>query len=253
VWDAKILFVNDEWEVTPSTTKGWGEMIAGGVVGASQAIASRLGSYTDKHVSTTNPTHPEPPSERVASIASAASSRTAVWAETASGAALKVGAVIHEGGKKLGAQLPESLRPSGQPTPQAEKGELRKLAEGGWSQLAFAAKGIATAAGTVAGSVSQNAHKAVEHNFGKPAEAVAQGESANNRLVKAESDVQTLAKQVLTLARPLGPLVPLPASLSKAHMPVKESWIPAVRRSRTRSKRSKEHRRVVGICRGHGL
>jgi len=175
VWDEKVLFVNDEWEATPSTTKGWGEMIAGGVVGASQVIATRLGSFTDKHISTTNPTHPEPPTERVASIASTASTQTSALAENASALANKVGEVIHEGGKKIGAQLPESIRPSGQPTPEADKGDLRKMAEGGWTQLTFAAKGIVTAAGTVAGSVSQSAHRAVEHNFGKPAEAVAQG------------------------------------------------------------------------------
>jgi len=151
-------------------------MIAGGVMGASQAIATRLGSFTDKHISTTDPSHPAPPSDRVASAASAANSRTSALAENATAVATKVGGVIHEGGKRLGAQLPESMRPSGQPIPEAEKGELRKFAEDGWTQLTFAAKGIASAAGTVAGSVSQSAHRAVEHNFGKPAEAVAQGE-----------------------------------------------------------------------------
>jgi hypothetical protein len=49
------------------------------------------------------------------------------------------------------------------------------LAEEGWTQATVAAKGLATAATTVAGAVSQSAHRAVEHNYGKEADGVAQG------------------------------------------------------------------------------
>jgi len=146
---------------------------------AGNALANRLNTYTDRHVQSTNPTHPAPPSNEVISGAAIANARTAGLAERAEAAAKQFGNAVHEGGKKLGAQLPDSIvKPaSAAPTPEADKGELRKVAEEGWNQLTIAAKGLASAAGTVAGSVSGSAHKAVEHNFGKQADKVAQGES----------------------------------------------------------------------------
>jgi hypothetical protein len=85
--------------------------------------------------------------------------------------------------QKLGARkaqqsahyLPESIQRLADPVPEQDKGELRKLAETGWTQATFAAKGLVGAATTIAGAVSQNAHRAVEHNFGKEADGVAQG------------------------------------------------------------------------------
>lgn len=89
----------------------------------------------------------------------------------------KVGEVVHDAGKKAAQHLPESVTNLTEPVPQGEKGEFRKFAEEGWQQATFAAKGFASAATTVAGAVSQNAHRAVEHNYGKEADNVAQGES----------------------------------------------------------------------------
>lgn len=124
---------------------------------------------------TTNPTHPAPPSDEVASRAKQLKSTTGSIAESASSGAQRVGQFVHDAGQRAGEHLPESVRKLADPVPEQEKGEFRKLAEEGWTQATFAAKGIATAATTVAGAVSQNAHRAVEHNYGKEAESVAQG------------------------------------------------------------------------------
>lgn len=88
-----------------------------------------------------------------------------------------MGTYVHEGGKKLGNMLPESVAKSMQThTPEQDKSDFRKVAEEGWSQLTHAAKGLATAVGTVGVAVSENTHKAVEHGFGKEADKVAQGQ-----------------------------------------------------------------------------
>ena len=130
-----------------------------------------------RHVVTTNPTHPAPPSEQVASAAANTNARTASISSSAETGASNVGNAIHEGGKKLGEALPDSITKPAEPVSEADKLDLRKMAEGGWEQVIIAAKGLANAAGTVAGSVSENTHKVVEHNFGKQADDVAQGES----------------------------------------------------------------------------
>ena len=48
VWSEKTLFVDDEYETGGVARKGWGETVAGAVMGAGQAIAGRLNAYTDK-------------------------------------------------------------------------------------------------------------------------------------------------------------------------------------------------------------
>ena len=56
-----------------------------------------------------------------------------------------------------------------------DKSDLRKIAEDGWTQVTIAAKGIASAAVTVGTAASESAHRAVENNFGKEHDKVAQG------------------------------------------------------------------------------
>ncbi|WWD22344.1 hypothetical protein CI109_106835 [Kwoniella shandongensis] len=176
VWDDRTLFVDDEYETGGASkiARGWGESIAGAVIGASQSLAERLTAYTEKHVATTHPEHPAPPSANVASTAHSLNETTSSLATSTESGATKIGNVIHEGGKKLGSYLPDSIAKSAEPVPEADKSDFRKLAEGGWEQVTIAAKGIASAATTVGGAVSVSAHKAVEHNFGKEAENVAQ-------------------------------------------------------------------------------
>ena len=74
--------------------------------------------------------------------------------------------------------MPDSIAKPAEPVKEEDKGDFRKMAEQGWQQATIAAKGIASAAVTVGTALSENAHKAVEHNFGKEAEGVAQSESA---------------------------------------------------------------------------
>jgi hypothetical protein len=131
-----------------------------------------------RHISTTNPTHPAPPSEQLAANARQANSTTGSIAESADSGAKKVGQFVHDTAQKSAHYLPESVQRLGDPVPEQDKGELRKLAETGWTQATFAAKGLVGAATTIAGAVSQNAHRAVEHNFGKEADGVAQGRSS---------------------------------------------------------------------------
>ncbi|KAK4683455.1 hypothetical protein P7C73_g6808, partial [Tremellales sp. Uapishka_1] len=188
VWSEKTLFVDDEFETaspalhTSGSTKGWGESIAGVVAGASSAIAERISSYTDRHIATTDPTHPAPPSDAVAANAKSASSATHTISEYAASTASAIGSTIHSAGKAIGDQLPDSVAKPAEPVADADKTEIRRLAEDGWEQISLAAKGVANAAITVGGAVSENAHKAVEHNFGKKAESVAQdvGQSGQN-------------------------------------------------------------------------
>lgn len=129
---------------------------------------------------TTNPTHPAPPSDEVAARAKQLNSTTGSIADSASSGAQKLGGYVHDAGKSAAGYMPESVQKLGEPVPEQDKGEFRKLAEDGWTQATFAAKGIASAATTVAGAVSQNAHRAVEHNYGKEADAVAQGMSLSS-------------------------------------------------------------------------
>ena len=128
------------------------------------------------HILTTNPTHPAPPSEEVAAQAKQLNSTTGSIAESASSGSTKVGQYVHDTAKDAATHLPESIRKLADPVPQQDKGEFRKLAEDGWTQATVAAKGFASAATTVAGAVSQSAHRAIEHNYGKEADGVAQGE-----------------------------------------------------------------------------
>lgn len=53
-WETKTLFVDDEYEMAgkaSSQGKGWGEMVAGAVMGAGQVLADKLNSFTDQYVS----------------------------------------------------------------------------------------------------------------------------------------------------------------------------------------------------------
>ena len=129
-----------------------------------------------RHISTTNPTHPAPPSEQVAANAKQLNSTTGSISESADTGAKKVGQFVHDKAHDYAHLLPESVQKLGDPVAEQDKGEFRKLAENGWTQATFAAKGLVGAATTIAGAVSQNAHRAVEHNFGKEADGVAQGE-----------------------------------------------------------------------------
>jgi len=129
-----------------------------------------------RHISTTNPIHPAPPSEQLAANAKQVSSATGSIAESAESGAKKVGQFVHDKAQQNAHYLPESVQRLGDPVAEQDKGELRKLAETGWTQATFAAKGLVGAATTIAGAVSQNAHRAVEHNFGKEADGVAQGQ-----------------------------------------------------------------------------
>ncbi|ORY25173.1 senescence-associated protein-domain-containing protein [Naematelia encephala] len=174
VWEEKTLFVDDEYETAGQSDKTWGETIASTVTGLGHALAERLGGYTDKHITETDPVHPPAPSGSVENAAASTRSATNTIAEVAESGALKVGELIHEGGKKAGAYLPDSIAKSAEPVAEADKSDYRKMAEGGWEQVTIAAKGIASATEEVATALSENAHRAVEHNFGKEAEGVAQ-------------------------------------------------------------------------------
>ena len=111
----------------------------------------------------------------MAANAKQANSTTGSIAESADSGAKKVGQFVHDKAQQNAHYLPESIQRLGDPVAEQDKGELRKLAETGWTQATFAAKGLVGAATTIAGAVSQNAHRAVEHNFGKEADGVAQG------------------------------------------------------------------------------
>ena len=50
------------------------------------------------------------------------------------------------------------------------------MAETNWQQVTIAAQAVAKAGFTVGGALSESAHRAVEHSFGKEADKVAQGE-----------------------------------------------------------------------------
>ncbi|KAL7418909.1 hypothetical protein Q5752_006593 [Cryptotrichosporon argae] len=176
VWEDKVLFVDDEYETGGPRTqhKGWGEAIAGAVLGAGHALADRLTGYTDKHIEHTDPVQPAPPSEGVASAARRASEATSTVASYATAGAAAIGNTIHDAGKAVGSALPDAIARPAEPVPEADKTAARKAAEGQWAQAAIAARGIAGAAVEVASAVSGSAHRAIEHNFGKEAEGVAQ-------------------------------------------------------------------------------
>lgn len=124
---------------------------------------------------TTNPRLPEQPSAETASRAKSLNESTSTLAEHASVGAQQIGAGIHDVGVKIGQSLPDSIARVAEPVPEGQKTDLRKMAESNWQQITMAAKGVAQAATTVAGAVSENAHKAIEHNFGKESDKVAQG------------------------------------------------------------------------------
>ena len=77
---------------------------------------------------------------------------------------------------QLGEKLPDSIAKKAEPVPEHEKSDMRKNAESTWGQAQIAGKGIYDAAATLAMNVSENAHRTVDHNFGKEADAVAKGE-----------------------------------------------------------------------------
>ena len=129
------------------------------------------------HILSTNPTHPAPPSEQVAANAKQLNTTTGSISESADTGAKKVGQFVHDKAHDYAHYLPESVQKLGDPVAEQDKGDFRKLAETSWTQATFAAKGLASAATTIAGAVSQNAHRAVEHNFGKEADDVAKGGS----------------------------------------------------------------------------
>ncbi|WWC58021.1 uncharacterized protein I303_100556 [Kwoniella dejecticola CBS 10117] len=176
LWNETTLFVDDEFETgeTAKHTQKWGETIAGAVTSAGQALAERLGAYTDRHVARTNPEHPAPPSDLTKERAEAINHGTSQLAESVEEGANKVGSYVHDAAKSVGEKLPDSIAKSSEPVKEEDKGQYRKMAEEGWEQITIAAKGIAGAAMTVGSAASQSAHRAVEHNFGKEAEGVAQ-------------------------------------------------------------------------------
>jgi len=157
------------------TAHNWGESAASAAIGLATTIASKITSFTDNHVTTTTPLNTRKPPVEVVAGAYQANVKTAQFAEAASIKVNQMGTYVHEGGKKLGNILPESVAKSMQThTPEQDKSDFRKVAETGWSQFTHAAKGLATAVGTVGVAVSENTHKAVEHGFGKEADKVAQ-------------------------------------------------------------------------------
>lgn len=109
-------------------------------------------------------------------------SSTTTLANSAESGATTVGAYIHQAGKAIGTQLPDSIAKAADEPNEGEKSESRKMAEDGWQQVTVAAQGVVKAGMTVGGALSESAHKAVEHNFGKEADKVAQGESKNSTL-----------------------------------------------------------------------
>ncbi|OXG36977.1 hypothetical protein C360_02101 [Cryptococcus neoformans Bt15] len=178
VWDERTLFVDDEWETGGEPKAGWGESFAQTIIGAGHALASRIHEYTDR----TDPEHPAPPSETTANAARSAKETTDTLSTKAEAASTVIGNTVHAGGSAAASYLPDSLRPGGRPAKEEEKSDFRKMAEDGWEQVGFAAKGVVEAASTVGGAISKNSHEAVEHNFGKEAEDVAQdiGQSGAN-------------------------------------------------------------------------
>lgn len=182
VWDERTLFVDDEWETGGEAKAGWGESFAQTIIGAGHSLASRIHGYTDRHIASTDPEQPAPPSETTANAARSAKETTDTLSTKAEAASTVIGNTVHAGGSAAASYLPDSVRPGDQPVEEEEKSDFRKMAEEGWEQVGFAAKGVVEAASTVGGAISGNSHKAVEHNFGKEAEGVAQdiGQSGAN-------------------------------------------------------------------------
>lgn len=179
LWEEKIKFVNDEYDTAGEPVKGWGDSLAGAVTAGASFIAAKVQGLADNHIGTAKPINPTLlPSAETAGRASGIRNATAHLAANAEQTAVTIGNKVHEAGRELGQKLPEELRPAPKSatttTSQAEKGELQKLAEEGWEQSKIAAQGIAAAAITVGKSLSDNTHRAVEHNFGKESDRVAQ-------------------------------------------------------------------------------
>lgn len=105
---------------------------------------------------------------------------TANLADNTEVGANALGQKIHDAGRAIGEKLPDGIARPSQPVNEADKSEFRKLAEETWSEVTVAAKGIAQGATTVGRSISENVHKAVEHNYGKQADNVAQGKHARS-------------------------------------------------------------------------
>lgn len=131
---------------------------------------------TIRHVGSTPPNRNAVPSYDTAGKAAALRNSTAHLAAKAHSTGTDLGSRAHEAGKEVSAELPQGIQNLAQPTPEHEKSDIRKMADEGWEQVTIAAKGIAGAAGTIGSSLSVNAHRAVEHNFGKETDRVAQGE-----------------------------------------------------------------------------
>lgn len=148
-----------------------------GMSGAHYADNSlcQLNKSNDRHIASTDPEQPAPPSETTANAARSAKETTDTLSTKAEAASTVIGNTVHAGGSAAASYLPDSVRPGDQPVEEEEKSDFRKMAEEGWEQVGFAAKGVVEAASTVGGAISGNSHKAVEHNFGKEAEGVAQG------------------------------------------------------------------------------
>jgi hypothetical protein len=47
VWDEKTLFVNDEFEASGEPVKGWGETVAGTLLGGAAALAGKIAHFTE--------------------------------------------------------------------------------------------------------------------------------------------------------------------------------------------------------------
>lgn len=143
---------------------------------ASGVLAS-LADMLCRHIETTNPTHPDPPSSELASQAHTLNTSTTTLSTNAETGSTKIGEYVHEAGKTVGSYLPDSIAKAAEPVKEEDKSDFRKIAADSWSNLTIAAKGMANAGLTVGGALSESAHRAVEHNFGKEADKVAQGES----------------------------------------------------------------------------
>ena len=139
-------------------------------------ICTRLINISLSHIATTDPTHPPPPSEELAARTHSLNTSTATLADATDSGANAVGDFIHQAGKTIGSQLPDSIAKASETPKEEDKSDIRKMAETNWQQVTIAAQAVAKAGFTVGGALSESAHRAVEHSFGKEADKVAQGE-----------------------------------------------------------------------------
>jgi len=152
------------------------------VTGGASFIATKIASIADSHVGSTPAKVGTIPSRDTAGGAAAVRNMTARFDDNAHATAANAGLRVNEAGKDLAAQLPEGVQKLGEPTPEYQKGEFRKMADEGWEQATIAAKGIAGAVGMVGKSLSESTHRAIEHNLGKETDRVAQdiGQAGQN-------------------------------------------------------------------------